>query len=332
MASGSPSRRRHSSVTAPWLAVVSSKSPGAARSTASMNASAALSRCSQLSSTSSSSASRRQDSSSSGSGTASAWSCRSSAASAALGTATGSLTSASSTRQVPPRKRRMKAIRYHQYGPPSVLRLEDAEPPAVGAGDVLIRVAAASVNPYDWHFLRGTPYLVRGQTGWRRPADPGLGVDLAGRVEAVGRDVTRFTPGDEVFGIAPAPGALAEYAVVPQDRALLPKPANLTFEQAAAVPLAALTALQALRGPGRLQPGQQVLVNGAAGGVGTFAVQLARVMGAEVTGVCGPAHTWLVASLGPQRYDLLLDVAGSRPLRVPCARSLPAAPWSGSAA
>lgn len=196
-----------------------------------------------------------------------------------------------------------------------MLRLEDAEPPAVGAGDVLIRVAAASVNPYDWHFLRGTPYLVRGQTGWRRPADPGLGVDLAGRVEAVGRDVTRFTPGDEVFGIAPAPGALAEYAVVPQDRALLPKPANLTFEQAAAVPLAALTALQALRGPGRLQPGQQVLVNGAAGGVGTFAVQLARVMGAEVTGVCGPAHTWLVASLGPQRYDLLLDVAGSRPLR-----------------
>ncbi len=223
----------------------------------------------------------------------------------------------------------MKAIRYYRYGSPDVLRLEDVDPPAVGDQDVLVRVLAASVNPLDWHFMRGEPYLLRPQAGLRRPKDPGLGADLAGRVEAVGPGVTRFTVGDEVFGTAGG-GTLAEYAVAAQDAALALKPANLTFEQAAAAPVAGVTALQALRDEGHLQAGQRVLVNGAAGGVGTFTVQLARAMGAEVTGVCGPAHTGLVASLGAGevidytrddftqaegRYDLVVDIAGSRPLQ-----------------
>lgn len=230
----------------------------------------------------------------------------------------------------------MKAIRYDRYGPPEVLRVEDASDPVVGDEDVLIRVLAASVNPLDWHFLRGAPYLVRPLAGLLRPKDGVLGVDLAGRVAEVGKRVTAFAPGDEVFGCLDGRGSLAEYVSVREDAVLLPKPSNQTFEQAASVPVAAFTALQALRDHGHVQPGHRVLVNGAAGGVGTFTVQIARALGAEVTGVCGTRHTELVASLGAshvidytrqdftrlgQRYDLLVDIAGSRPLSA-CRRVL----------
>jgi len=221
----------------------------------------------------------------------------------------------------------MKAIRYFTYGSPEVLRLQDTSMPAVRDEDVLVRVRAASVNPLDFHFMRGTPYLVRAQTGLSRPKANGLGADMAGQVEAVGKSVTRFQPGDEVFG--GRSGTLAEYISIPEDGVVLTKPANLTFEQAAAVPLAALTALQALRNKGRVRPGQKVLVNGAAGGVGTFAVQIAKAFGAEVTGVCSTPNVGMVASIGAdqvvdytqqdftqtgQRYDLLVDMAGSRTL------------------
>ncbi|HLX52078.1 MAG TPA: NAD(P)-dependent alcohol dehydrogenase [Streptosporangiaceae bacterium] len=222
----------------------------------------------------------------------------------------------------------MKAIRYYRYGAAEVLKLEDTGMPAVGDNDVLIRVKAASVNPLDWHFMRGSPYIVRPQAGLLRPKDSGLGADMAGCVEAVGKSVTGFTPGDEVFGSPTGLGTLAEYISVPQDNAVAAKPANQTFEQAASVPVAAFTALQALRDQGHLQPGHRVLVNGAAGGVGTFTVQIARALGAEVTGVCSTGNLELVASIGAsqvidytradftrsgQRYDLLIDVAGSRP-------------------
>jgi NADPH:quinone reductase-like Zn-dependent oxidoreductase len=224
----------------------------------------------------------------------------------------------------------MKAIRHHRYGAPSVLRLEDAAVPSVGPADVLIRVRAASVNPLDWHFIRGEPYIVRPGNGLLRPADGRVGVDLAGSVEQVGTDVTKFAVGDEVFGCVAGRGSLAEYVSVPQDGAVLAKPSGQSFEQAASVPVAAFTALQALRDHGRLQPGQRVLVNGAAGGVGTFTVQIARALGAEVTGVCSGRNVELVASIGASRvidyakedftrsdgrYDLLIDIAGSRPFR-----------------
>ena len=224
----------------------------------------------------------------------------------------------------------MKAIRYYRYGSPEVLRLEDIDMPVLGDEDVLIRVRAASVNPLDWHFIRGLPYIVRPGNGLLRPSDGGVGVDVAGYVEKVGRDVTRFSPGDEVFGCAAVLGSLAEYISLHQDAAVLAKPANQSFEQAASVPVAAFTALQALRDHGRFQPGQKVLVNGAAGGVGTFAVQIAKALGAEVTGVCSTRNVEMVASIGAsqvidytrqdfthsgQRYELLLDVAGSRPFR-----------------
>ncbi|TMR14650.1 NAD(P)-dependent alcohol dehydrogenase [Nonomuraea turkmeniaca] len=228
----------------------------------------------------------------------------------------------------------MKAIRYYRYGSPDVLALEDVDPPPVGDDDVLVKVLAASVNPLDVHFMRGTPYLLRAQAGPSRPKSKGLGGDMAGRVEAVGRNVTRFQPGDEVFGgrgIAPVErsAAFAEYASFRQDRMLRKKPANLTFEQAAGVPVAALTAVQALRDKGHVQAGQKVLVNGAAGGVGTFTVQLAKAYGAEVTGVCGTGNVELVRSIGAdhvvdytqedftragRRYDLMIDMAGNHPL------------------
>jgi NADPH:quinone reductase-like Zn-dependent oxidoreductase len=222
----------------------------------------------------------------------------------------------------------VKAIRYHRYGSPDVLELQDVNMPAVTDDDVLVRVRAASVNPLDFHFMRGTPYVVRAQAGLSRPKVHGLGADVAGVVEAVGRNVTGFQPGDEVYG-ARLGGMFAEYAVIRQDAALLRKPANLTFEQAAAVPVAAFTALQALRDKGRVRPGHRVLVNGSAGGVGTFAVQLAKAFGAEVTGVCGTGNVELVRSIGAdevvdytredftrtgRRYDLLIDVAGSQTL------------------
>ncbi|HKN11093.1 MAG TPA: NAD(P)-dependent alcohol dehydrogenase, partial [Pseudomonadota bacterium] len=179
----------------------------------------------------------------------------------------------------------------------------------------------------DWHFMRGTPYIVRMDTGFGAPESPRLGIDFAGTVEAVGANVTRFRPGDAVFG--GRRGAFAEYVTVREDRAMAMKPANLTFEQAASVPIAAVTALQALRDKGRIRAGQKVLINGASGGVGTFAVQIAKSYGAEVTGVCSTRNVDMVRSLGAdhvvdytqvdftrgeQRYDLILDAVGSHGL------------------
>jgi NADPH:quinone reductase-like Zn-dependent oxidoreductase len=219
----------------------------------------------------------------------------------------------------------MQAIVRDHYGSPDVLALRDVDQPVVTDDQVLVRVRAVSVNPRDWHLMRGMPYFVRAVGyGLRAPVHRGLGSDIAGQVEAVGKNVTRFRPGDEVYGDI-ATGGLAECVAVAPDL-LSPKPANLTFEQAAAVPLAALTALQGLRDCGRLQPGQKVLIVGAAGGVGTFAVQIARALGAEVTGVCSTRNVELVRSLGAegvidytvqdftragQQYDLILQLAGT---------------------
>ncbi|MEU4829637.1 NAD(P)-dependent alcohol dehydrogenase [Streptosporangium sp. NPDC023615] len=221
----------------------------------------------------------------------------------------------------------MKAFVLRSYGPPDALELTEIETPVPADDEVLVRVRATSVQPYDWHLMRGEPYIARlmGKgPGLRRPKIAVLGADVAGRVEAVGRDVTGFRPGDEVFGM-PKRGGFAEYACVRAEE-LAPKPENLSYEQAAAVPLAALTALLGLRDAGRVRPGQRVLVNGASGGVGTFAVQLAKAFGAEVTGVCGTRNVELVRSLGAdevvdrtaedftrngRRYDLVLDIAGS---------------------
>jgi NADPH:quinone reductase-like Zn-dependent oxidoreductase len=225
----------------------------------------------------------------------------------------------------------MKAIRYYTYGSPDVLQLQDAPMPAIGSDELLVRVRAAAVNPLDWHFMRGMPYLARLQSGLARPkaSSRRLGADMAGSVEAVGASVTSFAPGDEVFGGLPELGTLAEYISVRQDGIVLHKPASISFEEAAAVPVAGFTALQALRDKGKLQAGQLVLVNGAAGGVGTFAVQIAKALGAEVTGVCSTANVQMVASIGAdhvidytkedytrtgQRYDLLVDIAGNRTL------------------
>ena len=223
----------------------------------------------------------------------------------------------------------MKAIRYYAYGSPDVLQLQDVDVPAVKDGDILIRVRAASVNPLDWHFMRGMPYVMRLQGGLSRPKVNGLGIDLAGHVEAVGKNVTTFQPGDEVFGVHLGGETFAEYACVPHDAAVLRKPADLTFEQAASVPASAITALQALRTKGKIQSGHKVLINGAAGGVGTFAVQIAKAYGAEVTGVCSSRNVEMVRSIGAdqvidytkedftdsgQRYDLILDNAGNRTL------------------
>jgi NADPH:quinone reductase-like Zn-dependent oxidoreductase len=218
----------------------------------------------------------------------------------------------------------MKAIVQHRYGAPDVLEFQEVAPPAIAADQALVRVRAASVNPYDWHYVTGTPYLVRPSAGLFRPKSPTPGADLAGQVEAVGADVTGLQPGDEVFGLGH--GSFAEYVSVRADK-LVRKPAEVTFEQAAAVPMAALTALQGLRDRGRIRSGQQVLINGASGGVGTFAVQLAKSFGAEVTGVCSPRNVAATRALGAdhvldytredftgsgQRYDLILDVAGNR--------------------
>jgi NADPH:quinone reductase-like Zn-dependent oxidoreductase len=218
----------------------------------------------------------------------------------------------------------MKAIVYHVYGSPDVLRCEEIEKPTPGDNEVLIKVRAASVNPLDWHFVRGIPYFLRMIAGLRKPKNARLGVDVSGQVEAVGSNVTQFKPGDEVFGTCP--GAFAEYACSQQNKLAL-KPPRLTFEQAAAVPVAAITALQGLRDKGRIQSEQRVLVVGAAGGVGTFAVQIARSFGAEVTGVCSTRNLEMVRSIGAdhvidytksdftrseQRYDIILDNVGNR--------------------
>ena len=222
----------------------------------------------------------------------------------------------------------MKAIVQDRFGSPDVLRLDDVDQPVPGDRDVLVRVQAASVNARDWHLMRGDPYLARLSAGMgvRRPKPRVRGTDFAGRVEAVGRSVTRLRPGDEVFGELPS--AFAEYVCGPEDL-VERKPANLTFEQAATIPLAANTALVGLRDDARLQPGQRVLINGASGGVGTFAVQLCRGYGAQVTAVCSTRNVDLVSDLGAEhivdytrddfvragrRYDVVLDLVGNRSL------------------
>ena len=227
----------------------------------------------------------------------------------------------------------MKAIRYYRFGPPDALALEDVAKPVPADNEVLIKVHAASVNPLDWHFMRGLPYLMRMMAGLRKPKDSRLGVDFAGEVEAIGKSVTQFKPGDEVFGVCR--GAFAEYACAKESE-MVTKPANISFEQAAAVTVAAMTALQALREKGKLQAGQSVLINGAAGGVGTFAVQIAKAFGAEVTGVCSGRNADMVRSIGAdrvidytqedftnsdQRYDVFLDCMGNRPV-LACKRIL----------
>lgn len=220
----------------------------------------------------------------------------------------------------------MKVIVCHHYGSPDLLKCEEFEKPAPGDNEVLIKVRAASVNPLDWHLKRGTPYISRLMTGLRKPKDPRLGVDVAGQVEAVGKDITQFKPGDEVFGSCR--GAFAEY-VCTSESALVIKPDNITFEQAASVPVAALTSLQGLRDKGQVQPGQKILINGAAGGVGTFAVQIAKSLGADVTGVCSTKNVEMVRSIGAdrvidytqenftkgtQRYDLIFDLVANHSL------------------
>ena len=221
----------------------------------------------------------------------------------------------------------MKAIVYRCYGSADVLNLEDIEKPSPTENEVLVKVHAASVNPLDWHYMRGSPYLMRLMSGLGAPKDTGMGVDFAGTVEAVGENVKGFKPGDEVFG--GRNGAFAEYVIVPEDRALALKPANMSFEQAASVPIAAISALQALRDKGKIKPGQKVLINGASGGVGTFAVQIAKSFGAEVTGVCSTRNVEMVRAIGAdhvidytnenftesgKRYDVIIDNVGNHPL------------------
>jgi NADPH:quinone reductase-like Zn-dependent oxidoreductase len=224
----------------------------------------------------------------------------------------------------------MYAMRYTRYGSPDVLKLDRVDTPQLGATDVLIQVHAAAANAGDWHLLRGDPFIVRLSSGLRRPKHQILGSDVAGRIVAVGSRVTQFQPGDEVFGDLSESGfgAFAEYVVAPA-HALALKPAGLSFAQAAAVPSAALTALQGLRDEARLQAGQQVLINGASGGVGTFAVQIARSLGAVVTAVCSTRNLELMRALGAEhvidytqedyprqgkRYDVIFDLAAFRPL------------------
>ncbi|TDC82650.1 NAD(P)-dependent alcohol dehydrogenase [Micromonospora sp. KC606] len=223
----------------------------------------------------------------------------------------------------------MKAIVQDRYGSPDVLHLREIDTPEPTGAEILVRVHAAAVNAYDWHVMRGDPYIMRPQLGFGGPRMKVRGRDFAGRVEAVGRDVTRFRPGDEVYGdLGDANGAFAEYACVPHT-VVEPKPVNLTFEQAAAMPLAANTALTCLRDAARLQPGQHVLINGASGGVGTFAIQIAKAHGAEVSGVCSTRNVDLVRSTGAdhvidysredfthhtRRYDVVFDLVGNRSL------------------
>ena len=245
----------------------------------------------------------------------------------------------------------MKAAVYSRYGPPDVLEIKDVEKPVPKDNEVLIEVRAASVNPLDGGSMKDMPYIVRLLLGLRKPKNTRLGVDVAGQVEAVGRNVTQFKPGDEVFGACISDpqdsgvkvwvpqGAFAEYVCAPESTLVL-KPDNVTFEQAASVPVAAFTALQGLRGKGQIQPGQKVLINGAAGGVGTFAVQIAKSFGAEVTGVCSTKNLDMVRSIGAdhvidytkedftesgqnynKRYDLIFDCVGNHSLSA-CGRVL----------
>jgi NADPH:quinone reductase-like Zn-dependent oxidoreductase len=227
----------------------------------------------------------------------------------------------------------MKAIVQDRYGAPDVLELKEIATPVAGGNELLLRVRAAALNPLDWHNLRGLPYPLRIGSGLVRPKSRVLGVDVAGRVESVGDGVTRLRPGDDVFGLCE--GSLAEYACAKEDR-LVPKPASIPYEQAAAAPVAALTAIQGLRNRGGIRAGQNVLIVGASGGVGTFAVQMAKVFGAVVSGVCSARNVDLVRSLGAdhvidytkedffrtgKKYDLILDMAGTHSLSE-CRRAL----------
>jgi len=222
----------------------------------------------------------------------------------------------------------MKAIVYTEYGSPDVLQLSEVERPAPKENEVLVKILAASANAADWHLMRAEPFLARLENGLLKPKNQRLGADVAGRVEAVGRNVTQFQIGDEVFGCMPLNvlGGFAEYVCAHEETVAL-KPARLTFEQAAAVPLAAFTALQGLRDKGQIKPGQKVLINGASGGVGHFAVQIAKSYGTDVTGVCSTRNLDLVRSIGAdhvidytgedftqngQRYDLIFDAVGNR--------------------
>jgi NADPH:quinone reductase-like Zn-dependent oxidoreductase len=229
----------------------------------------------------------------------------------------------------------MKAVVQDRYGSPDVLRVEEIEKPALADDRVLVKVRAASLNALDWHFMTGEPKIARPSFGWRRPTQRVRGVDLAGVVEAAGKSVSRLKAGDEVFGNAAA--AFAEYVSAPEDQ-LVTKPSTISFEEAAALPVAGVTALQGLRDKGGLRPGQRVLINGASGGVGTFAVQIAKALGAHVTAVCRTINVDQARSLGAdevidytkedflrpgQRYDLFFDIGGNRPF-AECRRALTA--------
>jgi NADPH:quinone reductase-like Zn-dependent oxidoreductase len=221
----------------------------------------------------------------------------------------------------------MKAAVRRCYGPPDVLAVEDIERPVYADNQMLVKVHAAALNPLDWHELRGTPYIMRIGAGFGAPKVARLGIDFSGTVEAVGKKVTRYKPGDEIFG--GRSGALAEYVAVTETGSIAHKPANITHEQAAGVYVAALTAIQTLRDRAAIQPGQKVLINGASGGVGTLAVQIAKALGAEVTGVCSTRNIELVRSLGAdhvidytaedftqsgERYDVIMDNVANRPI------------------
>jgi NADPH:quinone reductase-like Zn-dependent oxidoreductase len=227
----------------------------------------------------------------------------------------------------------MKAIVYQTYGPPDVLRWEEIEKPAPCDDEVLIKVRAASVNPLDWHFMRGSPSFARLFMGLRKPKSPRMGADVAGLVEAVGKNIANLKPGDAVFGTCR--GAFAEYVCAPEST-LAKNPRDVTFEQAASAPIAGLTALQALRDKAHVQPGQKVLINGAAGGVGTFALQMAKCFGAKVTGVCSTRNVEMILSLGAdhvidytredvtrgeRQYDAILECVGNLPFSA-CRRIL----------
>ena len=220
----------------------------------------------------------------------------------------------------------MKAIVYTKYGPPEVLQLKEVKKPTIKDDEVLVKIQAAAANPADWHMLRGEPFLARLNAGLFKPKNTILGIDIAGQIEAVGKNVTEFQPGDEVFGDCGWGGGFAEYVGVTEKNLVL-KPTNISFEEAAAVPVAAITALQGLRDNGKIQSGQKVLINGASGGVGTFAVQIAKSFGAEVAGVCSTRNLDMVRSIGAdhvidytqedftkhgQHYDLIYDAVGNR--------------------